>query len=157
MAIAAGAAVAANLGVLTATSTAAVGQLDATTVAQLAVGTPASVASTPIVVTPPAPQAPPAADGGSTPSNREVVPVVESTTRPTEAVPTADIFEAPVSTTPAVEVDDPETARTTPVVTSPETDPTGVDEGSLDDAVHDDSFSEGPHVLPSETVTEPTK
>ena len=83
--------------------------------------------------------------------------MVESTTRPTEAVPTADIFEAPVSTTPAVEVDDPETARTTPVVTSPETDPTGVDEGSLDDAVHDDSFSEGPHVLPSETVTEPTK
>ena len=62
-----------------------------------------------------------------------------------------------MSTTPAVEVDDPETARTTPVVTSPETDPTGVDEGSLDDAVHDDSFSEGPHVLPSETVTEPTK
>ena len=145
--ITAGAAVAANLGILTASPNSGVGQLDATRVAELAVSTPASIAATqPAVVVLPAESA--AGPG---------LPLTAQEPAPVGSAPPRSSFSAPV--TPAAEV--PATVETpapTPVTPTTHVEYEDEDEeleGSLDDHVQDDSFLiESPHQVEEVHVSE---
>ena len=151
VAITAGAAIAANLGILTASPKADVGQLDATRVAELAVSTPASIAATPSFAVVVPVQAPGAVD---TPSDPQTAPrstfAGPSQVSATEA-PVAD--EAPTVTptpTPTTRVDDNRDDES-----EDEFEDEFEVEGSLDDHVQDDSFLiESPRQLEEVHVSE---
>jgi hypothetical protein len=153
--ITAGAAVAANLGILTASSGSNVGQLDATRVAELAVSTPASIdasrAALPVVSPAPDASVPPVVvsqpSAGFTPSTP--VPV-------SAAVQTASASEVSVAeTAPASESVTPPSAPSTPSTHGSEIKTTDHVEGSLDDPAQDDAFAiETPHHIEAVTVSE---
>ena len=151
VAITAGAAIAANLGILTASPKADVGQLDATRVAELAVSTPASIAATPSFAVVVPVQAPGAVD---TPSDPQTAPrstfAGPSQVSATEA-PVAD--EAPTVTptpTPTTRVDDNRDDES-----EDEFEDEFEVEGPLDDHVQDDSFLiESPRQLEEVHVSE---
>ncbi len=148
VAITAGAAIAANLGILTASSSSNVGQLDATKVAELAVATPASIDArrAPLPVVDPAPDAPVVVSQPSAIST-------PSTPAPAWAA-TQDVSasEAPAVTTPSVE---PVTAPPVPSTQVSESDETDHVEGSLDEPAQDDAFAiETPHHVEAVTVSE---
>lgn len=146
--ITAGAAVAANLGILTASPKADVGQLDATRVAELAVSTPASIAATqPItVVLPgetPAPVEAPTAPEASDPPVAPRSTWVASTPAPSPEAPAVIDPPAPTPVPTTTHVDDEVESSSDEI------------EGSLDDHVQDDSFAiESPHQLEEVHVSE---
>jgi hypothetical protein len=141
--ITAGAAVAANLGILSASPSSGVGQLDATRVAELAVATPASVAAT---------QAPEAA----VTAPEAVAPLVSATVQvPATSQSVAPSPTSATPTTPPVSPQVPETR----LVDSEYEDESEYEheevEGSLDDHVQDDSIDvESPHIVEAVVVSE---
>jgi len=145
VAITAGAAIAANLGILAASPKAGVGQLDATRVAELAVSTPASIAATPQVAFVVPVEAPAAVEVPSTPPEPQMAP------RSTWVAPIqVAAAEAPV----AIESPAP-TPTPTPNTHVDDHDVEYEVEGSLDDHVQDDSYLiESPHQLEEVHVSE---
>ena len=155
VAITAGAAIAANLGILTASPKADVGQLDATRVAELAVSTPASIAATPsFAVVVPA-QAPGAVDTASDPQTAPRSTFVGAAQVSATEAPVAD--ETPTVTpapTPTTRVDDNRDDESEDEFEDESEDECEV-EGSLDDHVQDDSFLiESPRQLEEVHVSE---
>jgi len=142
--ITAGAAVAANLGILSASPSTGVGQLDATRVAELAVATPASTQAT---------QAPEAA---------VVAPEAAQPQAPTTGqVPTAYRSVVPSSsavppTSPPAPTAGPQTPETRLGDSEDESEYEDEDiEGSLDDHVQDDSVEiDSPHTVEAVVVSE---
>jgi hypothetical protein len=152
VAITAGAAIAANLGILAASPKAGVGQLDATRVAELAVSTPASIAATqPIVVAPV--EAPGPVEAPSIPTVSVDVPRSTWVATVASQAPEAPaVVETPAPTpTPTSNTHDDE-------YDDEYDDEHEVDyevEGSLDDHVQDDAFLiESPHQLEEVHISE---
>lgn len=157
VAITASAAVAANLGILTASSSSDVGQLDATRVAELAVATPASIEATRTAVAP-APAAETPAPTASTSGSQSVAqPAPRSGAAPSAPMSTWTPSPSPVAQTPIEDTSDdqPTTPPTQPSTHHSEDDESEEMEGSLDDAVEDDAIIiESPHQVEVVTVSE---
>jgi len=148
VAITAGAAIAANLGILTASSSSNVGQLDATKVAELAVATPASIDARRTVL-PVVESAPVAQPVSSEPGPIATPPTPAPASVGTESVSVAEV--PAVSTPPS----GPVTTPPAPSTHVSESDGTDHVEGSLDDPAQDDAFAiETPHHVEAVTVSE---
>lgn len=151
------AAVAANLGILSASPSSGVGQLDATRVAELAVATPASIEATqtitPAVAAPegtqsqsPAAAESPFAPGAVTPSSGPVNSILPPATTADPRTPTSST----VDSRDASEDEDEYEYEGEEYEYEDEED-----EGSLDDHVHDDSFEiDSPRTLDAVVVSE---
>lgn len=152
------AAVAANLGILSASPSSGVGQLDATRVAELAVATPASIEATqtitPAVAAPEGtqPQSPVAADGpfapgAVTPSSGPVRSISPPATTADSQIPSSSSDD---SRDGSEDEDEYEGEEYEDAEYEDEED-----EGSLDDHVHDDSFEiDSPRTLDAVVVSE---
>lgn len=130
--VTAGAAMAANLGILSASPSSGVGNLDATKVAELAVSTPASIEATKVADPTPEPASPAPAEvpsaGVSTPAQRVSPSSIAAT-------PTA-----PPAPTPTPETLVPRSSDSEDEYETEDEYEDGEIEGSLDDHVQDDSF-----------------
>jgi hypothetical protein len=154
------AAVAANLGILSASPSSGVGQLDATRVAELAVATPASIEATqtitPVVaaIEGTQPQSPAAAEGPS--ASGAVTPSSDPVTSISSPATTADPQTPPTSSDNSRDGNDDEYEDEYEDEYDDEYEyEDEEDEGSLDDHVHDDSFEiDSPRTLDAVVVSE---
>ena len=148
--ITAGAAVAANLGILSASPSSGVGQLDATRVAELAVATPASIEATQVTQAPEAVVGAPGAVQPQTTTSGQVSTesryVAPSATSVTPTTPTSDpqVPETRLDDSGSEDEDEYESEYESEQV-----------EGSLDDHVQDDSIDmDSPRTLEAVVVSE---
>lgn len=147
--ITAGAAVAANLGILSASPSSGVGQLDATRVAELAVATPASIEAietTSPAVAPQDTQPQPSTGTAERSAPGVVAPSAAPVTSTSPPATTAD------PQTPSIRTDD---SRDDHESEDEDEYEDAEYEGSLDDHVQDDSFEiDSPHTVDTVVVSE---